>query len=157
MKEGSGTRSSLLWEVKRLLEETDNLPQILLMENVTQVHSQENMPHFRKWLDFLDSKGYVSYWQDLNAKEYGVAQNRDRTFCISILGEYNYKFPKTIPLRYIMKDYLEDEVEEKYYVNSEKANELIQNLLDNGVIGEKAQSVRAEQSRAEQSRAEQSR
>ena len=154
MKEGSGTRSSLLWEVKRLLEETDMLPQILLMENVTQVHSQENMPHFRKWLDFLENKGYVSYWQDLNAKEYGVAQNRDRTFCISILGEYNYKFPKTIPLRYIMKDYLEDEVEEKYYVNSEKANELIQNLLDNGVIGEKAQSVRAEQSRAEQSRAD---
>ena len=154
MEEGSGTRSSLLWEVKRLLEETKNPPQILLMENVTQVHSADNMQHFQRWLDFLESKGYVSYWQDLNAKDYGIAQNRDRTFCISILGEYNYKFPEPINLRYIMKDYLEDEVDEKYYMNTKKAEELIQKLLDNGTL---AADADAEQSRAEQSRAEQSR
>ena len=136
MEEGSGTRSSLLWEVKRLLDETENLPQILLMENVPTIHSDSNMPHFQKWLDFLSGKGYVSYWDDLNAKNYGVAQNRDRTFCISILGEYNYKFPREIPLRYIMKDYLEDTVDEKYYINSEKADELIQKLLDNGTLPE---------------------
>lgn len=136
MEEGSGTRSSLLWEVKRLLEETENLPQILLMENVTQVHSQDNMPHFSKWLEFLESKGYSNYTQDLNAKDFGVAQNRDRTFCVSILGEYNYKFPRPIDLRFVMKDYLEDNVDEKYYINSQKAEDLIQKLLDNGTIGQ---------------------
>ena len=134
MEEGSGTRSSLLWEVKRLLEETGNLPQILLMENVTQVHSADNTPHFRRWLDFLESKGYSNYVEDLNAKDYGVAQNRDRTFCVSILGKYNYKFPKPIDLRYVMKDYLEDKVDEKYYINSQKAEDLIQKLLDNGTL-----------------------
>ena len=152
MEEGSGTRSSLLWEVKRLLEETKNLPQILLMENVTQVHSADNMPHFQRWLDFLESKGYTNYCQDLNAKDYGIAQNRNRTFCISILGENTYAFPNPINLRYVMKDYLEDEVEEKYYMNTPKAEELIQKLLDNGTL---AADADAEQSRAEQSRAEQ--
>lgn len=135
MEEGSGTSSSLLWEVKRLLEETENLPQILLMENVPQVHSEDNMPHFRKWLDFLESKGYSNYIEDLNAKDYGVAQNRDRTFCVSILGEYNYEFPEKVNLRYVMKDYLEENVDEKYYINSAKAQELIQKLLDNGTLG----------------------
>lgn len=136
MQEGSGTRSSLLWEVKRILTEVETLPQILLMENVTQVHSQENMPLFRDWLNFLESLGYVNYYDDLNAKDFGVAQNRDRTFCVSILGDYNFKFPKPINLRYVMKDYLEDKVDEKYYINSKKAEELIQKLLDNGTIGD---------------------
>ena len=135
MEEGSGTSSSLLWEVKRLLEETENLPQILLMENVPRVHSEDNMPHFRKWLDFLESKGYSNYIEDLNAKDYGVAQNRYRTFCVSILGEYNYEFPEKVNLRYVMKDYLEENVDEKYYINSAKAQELIQKLLDNGTLG----------------------
>jgi len=134
MAEDSGTRSSLLWEVKRLLDETQNLPQILLMENVPAIHSQSNMPHFRKWLDYLESKGYSNYWQDLNAKHYGVAQNRDRCFCVSLLGQYNYKFPRQIPLNLAMEDYLEDEVEECYYINSDKAKELIKNLLDSGTI-----------------------
>ena len=134
MEEGSGTRSSLLWEVKRLLEEVDNLPQILLMENVTAIHSQDNMPHFQKWLDFLELKGYSNYIEDLNAKDYGVAQNRDRTFCVSVRGEYNYKFPKPIDLRYVMADYLEDTVDDKYYMNTQKAEDLIQKLLDNGTL-----------------------
>lgn len=113
MAKGSGTRSGLLWEVERLLNEVENLPQVLLMENVPQVHSQANMPDFQKWIDFLESKGYSNYWQNLNAKDYGVAQNRDRCFMVSILGEYNYKFPQPIPLEKTMKDYLEDEVSEE--------------------------------------------
>ena len=152
MSKGSGTRSGLLWEVERLLNEVDNLPQVLLMENVPQVHSEKNMPDFQKWIDFLSSKGYANYWQDLNAKDYGVAQNRDRTFMVSILGKYNYKFPQPIPLTKIMKDYLEEEVLEKYYINTEKAKKLIDTLIQNGTIPKS----RAEQSRAEQSRAEQS-
>ena len=142
MAKGSGTRSGLLWEVERLLNEVENLPQVLLMENVPQVHGEANMPHFIDWIDFLKSKGYSSYWQDLNAKNYGVAQNRDRCFMISILGDWNYKFPQPIPLTKTMKDYLEDEVDERYYINNEKAQKLIDKLLADGTIP---------QSRAEQS------
>lgn len=115
MDKGSGTRSSLLWEVERLLNETENLPQVLLMENVPQVHSKKNMPAFQIWLDFLKSKGYHNYWQDLNAKDYGIPQNRNRTFMISILdSDEPYVFPDPIPLTTVMADYLEDEVDEKY-------------------------------------------
>lgn len=138
MKKGSGTRSGLLWEVERILKEIRDcggeLPQILFMENVPQVHSQDNMPDFRKWLDFLESLGYVNYWQDLNAKNYGVAQNRERCFMFSFLGEYNYKFPNHIPLKKKLKDYLEDNVDEKYYINNEKAQKLIQTLIDNATL-----------------------
>lgn len=138
MSKGSGTRSGLLWEVERILTEirdsNGELPQILFMENVPQVHSQDNMPDFRKWLDFLESLGYVNYWQDLNAKNYGVAQNRERCFMFSFLGEYNYKFPNPIPLTKRLKDYLEEDVDEKYYINNEKAQKLIQTLIDNGTL-----------------------
>ena len=134
MTKGRGTRSGLLWEVERLLHEVENLPQVLLMENVPQVHSQANMPDFQKWIDFLESKGYSNYWQDLNAKDYGVAQNRNRCFMVSILGEWNYKFPQPVQLDKTMKDYLEDEVGEKYYINTEKAQKLVQQLIDNGAL-----------------------
>lgn len=137
MTKGSGTRSGLLWEVERLLNEVDNLPQVLLMENVPQVHGQGNMADFQKWIDFLTTKGYSSYWQDLNAKNYGVAQNRYRCFMVSILGEWNYKFPRPIPLTKTMKYYLEDEVDEKYYINNEKAQKLIDTLISNGTLESK--------------------
>ena len=150
MVKGSGTRSGLLWEVERLLNEVYNLPQVLLMENVPQVHSKKNMDDFQKWIAFLESKGYSNYWQDLNAKNYGVAQNRNRCFMVSILGDYNFTFPEPIELQKVMKDYLEDEVDEKYYINNEKAQKLIQKLIDNGTLQNTI--TRAEQSRAEQSR-----
>lgn len=138
MSKGSGTRSGLLWEVERILTEirdsSGELPQILFMENVPQVHSQDNMPDFRKWLDFLESLGYTNYYQDLNAKNYGVAQNRERCFMFSFLGEYNYHFPQPIPLKKKLKDYLEDNVDEKYYINNEKADKLIKQLIDNGIL-----------------------
>ena len=133
-EEGSGTRSALLWEVQRILEElkeTDSLPQILVMENVTAIHSEENKPHFRKWLDFLESIGYTSYCQDLNAVDFGVAQNRDRTFVVSLLGKFNYKFPTEMDLKYCMEDYFEDLTEEQalqYVVKSEKALSLLKEL-----------------------------
>lgn len=134
MTKGSGTRSGLLWEVERLLNEVENLPQVLLMENVPQVHGKKNIDDFQDWIDFLESKGYTNFWQDLNAKEYGVAQNRNRTFMVSILGKAKFEFPKPIELKYVMKDYLEDEVEEKYYVNSPKALDLIQKLKNEGTL-----------------------
>ena len=134
MAEGSGTRSSLLWEVKRLLDETENLPQVLMMENVPQVHSNANMPHFQRWLDYLKERGYRTYWQDMNAKDYGVAQSRNRTFAISILGDYEYEFPKPYNLKKVMKDYLETDVDEKYYIKTERAKELIDKLIKGGKI-----------------------
>ncbi len=134
MTKGSGTRSGLLWEVERLLNECRELPQVLLMENVPQVHSKVNMPDFQKWIDFLESKGYSNYWQDLNAKDYGVAQNRNRCFMVSLLGEWNYKFPQPISLKKTMKNYLEDEVNEKFYINTAKAQKLIQQLIENGTV-----------------------
>ncbi len=134
MTKGSDTRSGLLWEVERLMNECSELPQVLLMENVPQVHSKANMPDFQKWIDFLENKGYSNYWQDLNAKDYGVAQNRDRCFMVSLLGEWNYKFPQPIPLERELKDYLEDEVDEKYYINNEKAQKLIRTLIENGTL-----------------------
>ena len=153
MQKGSGTRSGLLWEVERLLNEVEHLPQVLLMENVPQVHGKKNMDDFQSWISFLEGKGYSNFWQDLNAKDYGVAQSRNRCFMVSILGDWNYTFPKPIPLTKTMKDYLLDDVDEKYYINNEKASKLIAKLIADGTILEQS---RAEQSRAEQSRAEQS-
>lgn len=140
MKKGSSTRSGLLWEVERLLNETENLPQVLLMENVPQVHAEKNMPDFQKWLEFLRSKGYHNFYQDLNAKDYGVPQNRERCFCVSILSpEYvEYEFPTPIKLTKVMKDLLEPEVDEKYYINTPKAKELIEKLIVENKIENKA-------------------
>jgi DNA (cytosine-5)-methyltransferase 1 len=153
MSKGSGTRSGMLWEVERILKEIRDgegeLPQILFMENVPQVHANANMGDFQNWIDFLTSLGYVSYWQDLNAKNYGVAQNRERCFMFSFLGEYNYHFPQPIPLKKKLKDYLEDDVDEKYYINNEKAEKLIKQLIDNGTLPQQNPESRAEQSRAD--------
>lgn len=113
MAKGSGTRSGLLWEVERLLNEIDELPQVLLMENVPQVINED----FFEWLNFLDSKGYKSYYDLLNAKNYGIPQNRNRCYMVSLLGDYSYTFPDEIPLEKRLKDVLEDKVDEKYYLS----------------------------------------
>lgn len=134
MAKGSNTRSGLLWEVERLLGEVEELPQVLLMENVPQVISDANISDFHKWQDFLTDKGYTNYVEVLNAKDFGVAQNRERAFMVSVLGKWNYKFPQPIPLTKAMADYLEDEVDEKYYINSDKANKLIQQLMESGQL-----------------------
>ena len=132
---GSGTRSGLLWEVERLLTELDELPQVLVMENVTQIHSEgENMNNFQLWIDFLNGLGYSSYWQDMNAKNYGMPQNRNRTIMVSLLGEYQYRFPEPVELTKDVRDYLEDEVDEKYYIKNEKAEILLDKLEEKGII-----------------------
>ena len=134
MSRGSGTRSGLLWEVERLLKECKELPQVLVMENVTQVHAEgENKKNFQEWIDFLTSIGYCSYWQDMEASQYGMAQHRDRTFMVSLLGEYQFKFPKPVKLEKYVDAYLEKEVDEKYYLKQEKANILLDDLEDKGV------------------------
>ena len=126
MARDSGTRSGLLWEVERILDElyadggADKLPKILLMENVPDVIGTNNLPHFRDWRDKLESMGYKCYWQVLNAKEYSIPQNRDRCFMVSILGDYFYGFPQSYPLINKLMNILEQNVDEKYYL-SQKA------------------------------------
>ena len=118
----TSTRSGMLWEVERILTECKELgtmPQVLLMENVPQVHSTDNMPDFHKWQVRLEELGYKSYWQDLIATDYGIPQTRNRCFMVSILGDYSYTFPKPIPLKLKLKNMLEDNVDEKYYLSDD--------------------------------------
>lgn len=95
---GSGTQSSLLWEVQRLLvkaHEKGKLPKFLLMENVKNIVSKRFIGKFNEWLGFLKSLGYRTDWKILNAKDYGIPQNRERCFAVSVLGErLNSRFPK---------------------------------------------------------------
>lgn len=116
----TSTRSGMLWEVERILnelKELNQLPQILLMENVPQVHGSDNVEHFNKWQLALEMLGYKSYFQDLIATDYGIPQTRNRCFMVSILGDYSYSFPNPIPLKLKLKDMLENEVDEKYYLS----------------------------------------
>lgn len=110
------TRSGLLYECEKIIEYCK--PKYLLMENVKNLVSKKFKPQFDEWLDYLESLGYTSYWKVLNAKNYGVPQNRERVFVVSILGEHEpYEFPKPIALNKCITDILEDEVDEKYYID----------------------------------------
>lgn len=121
MSKESGTRSGLLWEVERLLDECgENLPQVLLLENVPQVIGKKNIADFQLWRKKLESLGYSNFVEVLNSKNYGIPQNRNRCYMVSLLGDWHYTFPKPVKLELRLKDLLEDEVDEKYYV-SEKA------------------------------------
>lgn len=124
MKKGGSTRSGLLWEVERILNELkDNnleLPQILLMENVPQIASSMHSKDFGDWQHALQKLGYKSYCNNLIATDFGIPQTRDRTFMISILGDYFYRFPQPIKLTTRLSDYLESEVDEKYYLSQKQ-------------------------------------
>ena len=128
MEKGSGTRSGMLWEVERILEECeDNLPQILLMENVPQVVGKKNKEHFDKWVEFLESKGYTNKWCMLNAKEVGypepIPQNRNRCFMVSVLDpKQEIIFPDIVERKLVLKDLLESNVDEKYYLSDAQIN-----------------------------------
>ena len=87
------------------------------MENVPEVIGVGNVKHFNKWLDKLESLGYTNHFKILNAKDYGIPQNRRRVFMVSILGDYAYDFPIKIKLKYRLKDFLEKKVDEKYYLS----------------------------------------
>lgn len=134
MKKGSGTRSGLLWEVERLLKECEQLPQILLMENVPEVIGQKNIKDFQDWELQLRKLGYTNYTKILNAKDYGIPQNRRRCFMLSILGEYNYTFPQPIKLHTKALDFIDFPIDEKYLLPKkylekitfkEKGNEIV--------------------------------
>ena len=113
-EEDSGTRSSLLWECRRPIAAKH--PKFLLMENVKALISEKYRPLFLKWESWLRSLGYVNYTEILNAKDYGVPQNRERVFMLSILNGCWYEFPHPVRLEKRLEDVLELEVDKKYYL-----------------------------------------
>ncbi len=123
----TSTRSGMLWEVERILTECNELgtlPQILLMENVPQVHSEDNIKDFHKWQLRLEELGYKNYMQDLIATDYGIPQTRNRCFMVSILGDYSYTFPQPIPLKLKLKDLLEENIDESYYLSDKQIKDI---------------------------------
>ena len=111
---GIGTRSGLLWEVERLLDECEELPQILLMENVKQVCGSGSIKHFAKWIEKLEGLGYKNKWEIINSKDCGIPQNRERCFMVSVLGDYSYDFNINPTKTVRFEDLLENNVDEKY-------------------------------------------
>ena len=117
MSRDAGTRSGLLWQVERILREMDEKPQILFMENVPQVISKDHIDDFREWIMSLIEMGYTSEYALLNAKDYGIPQNRERCYMVSWQGEHSYDFPEPIPLTKSFADYMDREVDERYYLD----------------------------------------
>lgn len=118
MTKGSGTRSGMLWEVERLLYECEQLPQVLIMENVPQAHGKKFKDDFNKWIGSLENLGYTNYWQDLNAKDFSIPQNRERVFCVSIYRGEEFVFPRPVDLKTSLYDMLEKDAPDKYYLRN---------------------------------------
>ena len=125
-KEGSGTRSSIIWSTLNAIDVLK--PKYLLLENVKAMVSKKFLPDFKSWLDALELRGYKNYWKVLNAKDYGVPQNRERVFVVSILGDERYEFPKPFELKLRLKDILETNVDEKYFLSRNAVVRLMRNM-----------------------------
>jgi DNA (cytosine-5)-methyltransferase 1 len=121
-----GSRSNYGYVFLDTIENTpyDERPKVLLMENVRALFSETFKDDWREIQIRLEKLGYTSYSDILNAKDYGIAQNRERVFIVSILGEYYYEFPKPYKLEKRLKDYLEDEVDEKYYLSDKQVKQI---------------------------------
>ena len=135
------TRSGLLLEVERLLlkaKENGTLPKYLLLENVKNLVGKKFIKDFERWLSFLNSLGYYSNWEVLNAKDYGIPQNRERVFVVSSLENIHYEFPNPVELKSKMKDLLEEKANEKYYLSEQCLKYFTDTKNRNGFIrGEK--------------------
>lgn len=129
-----GTRSGLLFEVERLLRvasEKGTLPKYLLLENVKNLVSKKFKADFDKWLDFLAELGYTNYWKVLNAKDYGIPQNRERVFCVSIRGEHKpFVFPKPKELTIHLRDMIDEMVEEKFYLKENTIRSILRSTFN---------------------------
>ena len=134
--DGKQTRSGLLLEVARLLEEyqkSGEMPKYLLMENVKALVSKKFKDKFEMWLQALELFGYNNYWKVLNAKDYGIPQNRERVFVVSIrkdIDKGTFSFPDKIPLKHRLKDLLETNFDEKYYISDEKVKKFIEKRIE---------------------------
>lgn len=131
----SSTRSGLLGQVQRLLavsKKENTLPKYLLLENVKNLVGKKFKPQFDAWIRWLDSIGYNTYYQVLNSKNFGIPQNRERIFALSIRKDVdngNFKFPEQIPLTTRLKDILEKTVDEKYYLSGDKVESILANFI----------------------------
>lgn len=129
------TTSGLLQEVQRLLSvayENNELPKYLLLENVKNLVGKKFKPQFDAWIRWLDSVGYNTYYQVLNSKNFGIPQNRERIFALSIRKDVDngkFKFPEQIPLTTRLKDILEKTVDEKYYLSGDKVESILANFI----------------------------
>ena len=129
LNEGSGTRSSLLWECRKTI--LAKKPKYLMLENVKDLVMEKFKPSFEKWCTELESYGYVNFNKILNARDYGVPQNRERIFMVSILKTEDepdpyYEFPGKVTLKKTVEDILEDNVPEKYYMKQEVNDKYIE-------------------------------
>lgn len=129
-----GTRSGLLFEVERLLKvanENGTLPKYLLLENVKNLVSKKFKADFDSWLNFLSSLGYINYWKILNAKDYGIPQNRERVFCVSVRGEHEpFVFPDKKELKLRLKDMIDKVVDEKYYLKESTIKSIVNSTFN---------------------------
>ena len=129
-----GTRSGLLFEVERLLRvasEKGTLPKYLLLENVKNLVSKKFKVDFDKWLDFLAELGYTNYWKVLNAKDYGIPQNRERVFCVSIRGEHKpFVFPKPKELTIRLRDMIDETVDERFYLKESTIRSILRSTFN---------------------------
>ena len=118
----SGTRSSLMYETLRIVEKLK--PKYVIWENVKNLLSKKHKHNFDRYLEIMESLGYKNSYQVLNAKDYGIPQNRERVFTISIRNDIDkeFVFPEKQDLKLKLKDMLEDNVDEKYYLSNDKIN-----------------------------------
>lgn len=149
-EEGNKTRSGLLLDVERLLDKAKadgKLPSMLLMENVKNLVGTKFKPDFDRWLEKLEELGYTNYWKVLNAKDFGVPQNRERVFVVSVLDGRDYTFPKGFKLEKRLKDLLEHDVAEHYYLNQHTLDKIAKSKFhserDRIVKGDVCQTLRA--------------
>ncbi len=125
------TRSGLLGQAQRLLTVSHTegtLPKYLLLENVKNLVGSKFKPQFDAWVNWLDLIGYNTYYKVLNGKHYGIPQNRERIFAISIRKDVDingYTFPEAIPLTTRLKDILEKSVDEKYYLPDDRIEKIL--------------------------------
>lgn len=129
-----GTRSGLLFEVERLLRVASGkgtLPKYLLLENVKNLVSKKFKADFDKWLDFLAELGYTNYWKVLNAKDYGIPQNRERVFCVSIRGKHEpFVFPKPKKLTIRLRDMIDETVDERFYLKESTIRSILRSTFN---------------------------
>lgn len=129
-EQGSDTRSGLLWECEKAIRILR--PKYLLMENVKALVSKKFMPHFQEWCNLVEDYGYKNYWKILNATDYGIPQNRERVFMVSIREDImrGYDFPEPYPLTLTLDDVLEEEVEDKYYLKNDRIEGLLTSTIE---------------------------
>ena len=121
--EGSGTRSSLMYETIRIVEKLR--PKYVIWENVKNLLSKKHIHNFENYLHRLNDLGYTNSYQVLNSKDYEIPQNRERVFTISVLNGNKFKFPQKKELKLRLKDLLDIEVDAKYYLSEEKISQIV--------------------------------